>query len=340
MRHLLSTAVNFIPFVPYDYAGESVACDLCGDLGRLTVCRHDRRLKPLMSVACTTCGLVRTDPMPSDAELASYYAHGYRFDYQFSGKTPPKFHRVRAAREAMQRLAWLAPVMKPGGSLLDFGSGSGEFLAAAQAAGQRVLGLEPGRDYAAHARSSHHVDVIDAGWQEVDLPGGAFDLISAHHVLEHLRQPVEALCKLATWLKPDGVLYVSVPNVLAGNRATFERLHFAHVHNFTPQTLLWAGLIAGLEPDPRLTPESTTIAFRKRAGGPVRPDFPQGAGQAMVDALSGPGPWRQLLGGGFIVKAVRRWHKAARDSFAAAPASAAPARRGHRSSSRGSLASS
>jgi SAM-dependent methyltransferase len=290
MHHLWSTAVNFIPFVPYDYAGESVACDLCGEMGRLTLCRHDRRLKPLTSVACEQCGLVRTDPMPSDAELAAYYAHGYRFDYQFSGRTPPKFHRVRAAREAAQRLEWLAPVLKPGGRLLDFGSGSGEFLAVAQAAGQRVLGLEPGRDYAAHARQVHHVDVIDAGWQDVDLPEGAFDLISAHHVIEHLRQPVAALRKLASWLKPDGVLYVSVPNVLAGNRPTFERLHFAHVHNFAPQTLLWAGLVAGLEPDPRLEPQSTTIAFQKRKDGPTRPDFPPGAGQAMVSALAGPSP--------------------------------------------------
>lgn len=340
MHHLWSTAVNFIPFVPYDYAGESIACDLCGDRARLVVCRHDRRLKPLTSVACETCGLVRTDPMPSEAELAAYYAHGYRFDYQLSGKTPPKFHRVRAAREAAQRLALLSPVLKPGGRLLDFGSGSGEFLAAAQAAGQGVLGLEPGRDYAAHARKVHHVDVIEAGWRDVDLPEGAFDLISAHHVLEHLREPVAALRKLASWLKPDGALHVSVPNVLAGNRATFERLHFAHVHNFTPQTLLWAGLAAGLEPDSRVAAESTTIVFRKRPDGPARPDFPPGAGAAMVAALAGPSPWRVLASGGFVVKAVRRWQKAARDSLAAAPSLPAAPRRPARGNRQGSLASS
>lgn len=45
-----------------------------------------------------------------------------------------------------------------------------------------------------------------------------FDTIIMSHVLEHIEHPVELLKKIKTWLHPDGVFIVVVPNALSLHR--------------------------------------------------------------------------------------------------------------------------
>ncbi len=316
MRALLNSARNLLPFTGYAYGGESVACNLCGSRAAVSVCRHDRRLKRLDTIACEECGLLRTDPMPTEAELVAYYAHEYRRDYQFAyGRTPPRAHLRRTAREADNRLAFVAPALRPGSRILDFGSGSGAFLALAKKNGHAVIGIEPGKDFATYAREAHGVEVIIAPWQEATLPERSFDLITASHVLEHLREPVSALRQLSRWLADDGAIYVSVPNGFASRDQTFQHFHFAHVHTFTPETLIWAGEAAGLELDPRITPQDTTLVFRK-ADRPRR-HWPQGQGKLVAARFSHSHPLPFLLSGRWIADAIRRLRRASRDSLAA-----------------------
>ena len=49
------------------------------------------------------------------------------------------------------------------------------------------------------------------------LPDGAFDYILYADVLEHLRDPQVVLAKMKRFLKPDGVVLLSVPNVANGD---------------------------------------------------------------------------------------------------------------------------
>jgi len=313
MRVLLNAARNLLPFTGYPYGGESVACNLCGCAEKVSICRFDRRLKRLDAIACAECGLIRTDPMPTETDLAAYYARDYRRDYQFAfGKTPPRTHLRRTAREAEARLAFVAPALKKEARILDFGSGSGAFLSLAKRNGHKVIGIEPGEDFAAYARDMHGVEVIIAPWREVELGDGQFDVITASHVLEHLREPVSALRQLARWLSDDGVIYVAVPNASAKRDQTFQHFHFAHVHTFTPQTLIWAGEAAGLELDPRITPQDTTMVFRK-APQPKRA-WGTGQGQVVAMQFSNSDPIRFLLSGRWIGDAVRRLRRASRDS--------------------------
>ena len=326
MPNLLVMIRNQIPLTGYAYRGEAVACNLCGSQHKLTLCKTDRRLKTLTSVACEQCGLIRTDPMPTDAELDAYYAGEYRLDYQFAlSDKPPQFHLNRSQSEAETRLALLQPALGHGKRLLDFGSGSGEFLALAAKAGHVVQGIEPGESFARHAREAYGVPVQTCTWQQAEFAPGSFDIITANHVLEHLREPVSALKQIATWLADDGVLYVSVPNALGRRRRSFQHFHFAHVYNFTPQALIWAGLVAGLEPDPRFEAVGTTIVFRKRAAGAAEPDWGQGQGAAVAAHFEPESALRFLASGRWALDAVHRLRKVLRDGRRR-PASRAPAR--------------
>ena len=56
----------------------------------------------------------------------------------------------------------------------------------------------------------------DSDWMD-SLPDGAFDYILYADVLEHLRDPQVVLAKMKRFLKPDGVVLLSVPNVANGD---------------------------------------------------------------------------------------------------------------------------
>ena len=306
---------HFMPFTGYPYTGAPAACNLCGSDESIVVAETDRRLKTLRSVACTQCGLIRTDPMPTVAELADYYATAYRADYQlaFAGG-PPRHHLNRSAREAAFRAGLLAPKLKPGARVLDFGSGSGEFLAAARALGCEAIGVEPGRDYAAYARAHHGVEVLDDAGDDRFEPG-YFDVVTTHHVMEHLRDPADVIERFARWLKPDGVIYAAVPNMAATGKPPHERFHFAHVHGFVRETFDLTARRAGLVPHEDYWREDTTVVYRK-TDAPVPRIAAPGLAERLAVALKPMPAAAYLASGAWIWPMVRRNAKAVRDGLA------------------------
>ena len=142
-----------------------------------------------------------------------------------------------------------------------------------------------------------------------------FDVITVRHVLEHLRDPIDVLKRLARWLAPSGALYVSVPNMAAEHKRPHERFHFGHPHGFVPETLDLATLCSGLEPDPRFTREGTTVVYRKT----TRPTPPAIAAPEIAARIIDLYPRRSVLpyvaSGAWLWPMVRRNAKVLRDTL-------------------------
>jgi SAM-dependent methyltransferase/GT2 family glycosyltransferase len=100
------------------------------------------------------------------------------------------------------------------GSLLEIGSGTGEFLFMAKEAGWQVAGVEPGMDACRYAREKFGLELECAVWGESAIQSNAtaFDAIAFWHVLEHIADPASFLRSVYTVLKPDGLLFFSLPN--------------------------------------------------------------------------------------------------------------------------------
>src|SRR5882724_10253466 len=93
-----------LPLTTYPYSGVAELCNLCDDGEYQVISTWDRDLKKLNSVACVSCGLIRTNPMPTDNELESYYGNTYR-QLQFSRKyAPSAAHLARSWGEARRRV--------------------------------------------------------------------------------------------------------------------------------------------------------------------------------------------------------------------------------------------
>ena len=75
------------------------------------------------------------------------------------------------------------------------------------------------REYPDLARGISRVDVIDDAEVLGRVADGAFDFLVAAHVLEHMRNPIRALENWLRVVRPEGVVYIIVPD----KRRTFDR---------------------------------------------------------------------------------------------------------------------
>jgi len=99
-----------------------------------------------------------------------------------------------------------------------------------------------------------------------------------------MRDPLAALRRLHDLLKPDGHLYVSVPNLGDPNIWPIRYFHAGHLHSFTHETLVMMGAKAGFAPlDQQPFRTETSLIFR-RLPGPDRNwfRFPDYAAQAEI----------------------------------------------------------
>lgn len=254
-----------LPFTKYAINRSETACPICGSSDKRVIAKTDRRLKRITHVACEKCSLIRQWPLPTEADLATYYRDFYRSDYQKT-VAPTEKHVRKRQKESTARLAQLAPFLEPGATIVDFGCGSGEFVAACNAGGFVGKGFEPGKGYAEYARDTQKLDVANVGWQDYSVDAPA-DAVTTFHVFEHLVDPVAAIRKAQSWIKPDGLIYIEVPDTRHFiEMKGFGCLHMAHTIGYTDFTLEYAAAVCGMAVVKRDIPGDCGMIFR--AGTP------------------------------------------------------------------------
>jgi len=220
-------------------------CDLCDGCDFELIAQRDRRGEPLATCVCRRCGLVCHHDIPTDEQLQRYYASEYRQDYH--GELSPSARRVdRAWRNGQRILAQLAPLVERGSKVLEVGAGIGCTVKSFELAGYPATGIDPGVGFAHYGQRQLRADVRTA--QLGTLPQRPlYDLVLLVHVIEHFNSPRRALEQIHGLLQPGGRLYVECPNLGAPFARRSQLFHFAHIHNFTPQTLAMLARRCGYE---------------------------------------------------------------------------------------------
>jgi len=238
--------MKFFPFTSYMSSEGNKNCPLCNSENYQPISNWDRRLKKLRQVKCENCAFVRHFPLPKSEQLSDYYSKNYRKDYQNVGQTPSERHIQNRKKEAQKRISKFPRNLSTPASILDFGCGSGEFVGACQELGYLAHGFEPGESYANYAAKEIGLNVKLGELQTVEY-NDKFDLITSFHVFEHLIDPVSALMKAKSWLKPNGYIFLETPNMKNAFKKGFGCLHFAHTLGFSRYSMEYLGAKCGLK---------------------------------------------------------------------------------------------
>lgn len=190
------------------------ACPVCGSGGARFLMRVPaERLRATQEVTaeysyyrCGSCETAFIDPLPSEDELRVYYESD---DYHF---LRPPGHGAGTGLGALRRLQLrLARPIPAGahGKHLDYGCGTGDYLAFSRSHGLEPMGVEFSEASARAARDRGFLVVLahDLG----ALPHASFSYVSAIHALEHAPAPADTFLRLARLLAPGGTLFVEVP---------------------------------------------------------------------------------------------------------------------------------
>lgn len=158
-------------------------------------------------VSCSACGTGWTF-IQDEVDSAALYVDEV---YAIVDNRKSIFERVIFS-EAEKILKKAKQINREAHSVLDFGSGKGQFLAVAKQMGWNGLGIETAQKRADFANEKYGVEVLTELYTEGEIGTGNFDLITLNHVLEHLPEPISLVnVVLEENLAPTGLIYIEVP---------------------------------------------------------------------------------------------------------------------------------
>jgi SAM-dependent methyltransferase len=183
-------------------APKASKCFLCDEVSEKIVWRE----KGFEGRLCR-CGLLYTNRHGRDTLVDPTLDHHNREFYS----APAKLKAVWMARNC------------PPGRLLEVGCGEGFFLKAARAQGYVVCGIEPNPLRAQQVSEELGVQVEQAFLEDSRLPPASFDVVYHCDLLVHFPDPISQLRRMATFLRPGGVLCFEV-GILGGLSPNWYRL--------------------------------------------------------------------------------------------------------------------
>lgn len=106
-------------------------------------------------------------------------------------------------------------------AVLELGSATGAMTAMLSYVAKQVVAVDGSSEFINIAKSkvggASNVIFYESYFENLSL-NEQYDCIILHHILEHIENPTELLAKLQLYLKPDGLLAISVPNAQALSR--------------------------------------------------------------------------------------------------------------------------
>jgi len=217
---------------------KNVTCDLCGQDRHRSISTRGRFDEAVQNVICLNCGLAYINPRRKSEDYSKEYYEKYSGD---EAPGPYVLHTTRNyGREQYDLFAKYLP--PTGGIVLDIGCGFGAQLKliAENRTDLTLIGVEPSAAFAEYARKSMGLDGVIAGeWHAVrdTYESNSLDFIILSHVLEHFESPTEVLSGLWTLLKPEGRLFIEVPDLMRPYGKLSSFFQGAHLYTFTADTL-------------------------------------------------------------------------------------------------------
>lgn len=192
---------------------------------------------------CGNCTLRFTQDIPDVESIAPYYkaeAYVSHTDTK-EGLVNKLYHAVRNITLKSKCNLLKQTTGLEHGNLLDIGAGTGAFAQTMQEAGWQITGLEPDASARNIAQQKFGLQLQTPN-NLYQLSNEQFDAITMWHVLEHVHDLHAYLEKFHAILKPNGLLFIAVPNYTSGDESIYKE-HWAaydvprHLYHFSPKSI-------------------------------------------------------------------------------------------------------
>lgn len=177
-------------------------CYLCGESSFKIIKNGVRDNENLNVIECTKCSLVTLNDFSHIDDTF------YRDSKMHSSSTSIQEWLEQTDLDDLRRFEFLKKKIK-NKKVLDFGCGNGGFLFKCKDYTSEVIGIEleiQFKDFFKEKNLKVFEDLSEINLNE------KFDLITAFHVFEHLKDPLMVLNELKKYLAKDGEIIIEVPN--------------------------------------------------------------------------------------------------------------------------------
>ncbi|HOU98858.1 MAG TPA: class I SAM-dependent methyltransferase [Bacteroidales bacterium] len=193
---------------------------------------------------CQACHFYFLNPFPTPKQLEEAYTQ----DYYGAGEKKFSFPLVENVLDFFRsgRARKLNNYLNKNTSsfILDVGCGNGRFLYYLQKIGLKNLyGIELPGNSAERASKIPFLNIKIEEIEHAHYPADFFDAITMFHVLEHMKNPIQILQKMTSWLKDEGIFMVSFPNIASKQAQKYRGmwLHMdppRHLNFITPNDFI------------------------------------------------------------------------------------------------------
>lgn len=220
-------------------------CPVCGSdkiNPLLTVKDHSVSKEEFVVWQCSNCSLRFTQDVPDEASIGRYYQSSDYISHTNTDKglINKIYQRVRK-HTLNQKADLIIGETAKQGKILDIGSGIGAFLNTMQKKGWETVGIEPDEGARQQAKNLFDLHLNETNVLE-QLSANSFEAITLWHVLEHVHQLHSYVERLKLLLKPNGKIFIAVPNYESADSLIYK-LYWAaydvprHLYHFAPKSI-------------------------------------------------------------------------------------------------------
>jgi len=191
---------------------------------------------------CLKCGTVYVTPCPTE-EIIGWYleeSEGLRF---WRENMPSHIIESRKKNIYSERVRFILESAKicnvDPDIVLDIGGGNGELAEslAMEKTIKKVIMVEP----QPVSLKSNKVEVLQTSIENVRRLNEKANIITAFEVIEHIPHPEKLLAKIGDFLRPDGIIILSTPNIDGFETSTLKTLSricwFDHIILYNTRSL-------------------------------------------------------------------------------------------------------
>jgi len=216
-------------------------CLVCGGakLEKLSPIFSRYQIKKIMHVGiCPQCGHIQLLPLPKLEEV-SFFNNIFLGRKYSQNKTENTNHKLKL-KILKERIDVL---VKPSMKVLDIGAGEGWTMGYFQTQQCDYFAIEAIDELRQSLEARGAKVIASSVYDDFSKYYGTFDLIIFRHILEHLTEPKAALRQIEKLLRPEGILYLALPNgqnpeIPKGVVTSFFRpVHVSYFHKGNVQRL-------------------------------------------------------------------------------------------------------